>query len=147
MKITITNFIILFFIPKNFVLQQIVLKSMEFDNPNFSANGYISLCLVYVVFAITNMLTPSVVSFLGSKLTLISASTVYTLFIANLIITTNWSLYLSSVALGLAAAMLWTAQGNYLTLMSNPETISRNTGIFWVFFCCRYRNQKISKQN
>lgn len=32
--------------------------------------------------------------------------------------------------------MIWTAQGNFLTVNSTPETVSRNAGIFWAIFQC-----------
>ena len=32
--------------------------------------------------------------------------------------------------------MIWTAQGNFLTVNSTPETVSRNAGVFWALFQC-----------
>ncbi|XP_062031224.1 UNC93-like protein MFSD11 isoform X2 [Lepus europaeus] len=42
-----------------------------------------------------------------------------------------WSFYTASVFIGIAAAVLWTAQGNCLTVNSDEHTIGRNSGIFW----------------
>lgn len=44
-----------------------------------------------------------------------------------------WSIYLVSILLGIAAGVLWTAEGAYLALMSDQTTVSRNAGIFWAF--------------
>lgn len=33
--------------------------------------------------------------------------------------------------------VIWTGQGNFLTINSTPETISRNSGIFWALLQCR----------
>ena len=41
------------------------------------------------------------------------------------------ALYTLSAVLGVGAAIIWTAQGNYLTLNSDETTMSRNSGIFW----------------
>ena len=49
----------------------------------------------------------------------------------------TWSYYVVSILVGIGAAMLWTAQGVYLTNNSDDSTISRNTGIFWALFQVR----------
>ena len=46
-------------------------------------------------------------------------------------------MYTSSAILGIGAAVIWTAQGNFLHLQSTDEdSMSRNTGIFWCMFQC-----------
>ena len=35
-------------------------------------------------------------------------------------------------------AVLWTGQGNFLTINSDSESISRNSGIFWALLQTRY---------
>lgn len=47
-----------------------------------------------------------------------------------------WALYLGSVLVGIGAAILWTAQGNFLTINSDSDTVSRNSGIFWALLQC-----------
>ena len=41
------------------------------------------------------------------------------------------ALYGLSAVLGVGAAIIWTAQGVFLTLNSDETTMSRNSGIFW----------------
>lgn len=43
----------------------------------------------------------------------------------------GWFLYISSSILGFGAAILWTGQGNYITLNSDAETMGRNSAIVW----------------
>jgi MFS family permease len=43
----------------------------------------------------------------------------------------TWLLYLASAMLGVGAAIIWTAQGSFLSKCSDETTISRNSGIFW----------------
>ncbi|KAG8265702.1 DUF895 domain membrane protein [Homalodisca vitripennis] len=45
-----------------------------------------------------------------------------------------WSMYAGAVVVGISEALLWTSQGNYLFLNSEPNTVNRNLGIFWVIF-------------
>merc|ERR1712193_410946 len=46
-------------------------------------------------------------------------------------------MYISSALLGIGAAVIWTAQGNFLHLQSTDEdSMSKNTGIFWCMFQC-----------
>lgn len=40
-------------------------------------------------------------------------------------------LYAASAWLGFGAAIIWTAQGSFLSKCSDETTISRNSGIFW----------------
>ncbi|XP_073166588.1 UNC93-like protein MFSD11 isoform X2 [Lepidochelys kempii] len=53
------------------------------------------------------------------------------IYIAVFIQPFTWSFYTASVFIGIAAAVLWTAQGNCLTINSDENTIGRNSGIFW----------------
>lgn len=43
----------------------------------------------------------------------------------------TWLLYTASAVLGAGAAITWTGQGTYLSKCSDPNTISRNSGLFW----------------
>lgn len=43
----------------------------------------------------------------------------------------TWLLYVASAVLGAGAALIWTGQGTYLSKCSNPDNISRNSGVFW----------------
>ncbi|XP_011523549.2 UNC93-like protein MFSD11 isoform X4 [Homo sapiens] len=53
------------------------------------------------------------------------------MYIAVFIQPFPWSFYTASVFIGIAAAVLWTAQGNCLTINSDEHSIGRNSGIFW----------------
>ncbi|CAL4072875.1 unnamed protein product [Meganyctiphanes norvegica] len=112
-------------------MQQVVIKSIQHDDPTFQGSGYISLAVIYAVFATFNWLSPSCLSLMGPKLTMIIGGITYGLFIASFLWPQTWLLYTASILVGAGAALIWTGQGNYLTLMSDQETISRNSGIFW----------------
>jgi hypothetical protein len=59
------------------------------------------------------------------------------LFIASFLKPSTWLLYMLSAFLGVGAALLWTGQGNFLTLNSDDETMVRNSGIFWAMLQAR----------
>lgn len=59
---------------------------------------------------------------------------VFSIFVANFLFPFSFGLYLVSVIIGVGAAVIWTAQGNFITSNSTPETSSRNSGIFWALF-------------
>ena len=59
------------------------------------------------------------------------------IFIASFLKPMVWSLYMGSALVGFGAAIIWTAQGNFLTINSDEDTIGRNSGIFWALLQCR----------
>ncbi|XP_042240737.1 UNC93-like protein MFSD11 isoform X1 [Homarus americanus] len=115
----------------NGIITQVVIKSIKAEDPNFNGSGYISLAVIYAVFASFNWLSPSCLSILGPKLTMIIGGITYVIFIIGFLWPNTAILYVTSVIVGAGAALIWTGQGNYLTLMSTQKTISRNSGIFW----------------
>lgn len=60
------------------------------------------------------------------------------MFIASFLWPQTWLLYAASALIGVGAAAIWTGQGTYLTLNSDANTISRNSGIFWAMLQSRY---------
>jgi hypothetical protein len=105
---------------------------------NFTGNGYTSLSIIYGCFSIASWVAPSVVSLVFPKWSMMLTATIYVAFIASFLIPTTWLLYLLSSLLGGAAAVLWTAQGTYLSWISTPDTITRNSGVAWALNSSRY---------
>ncbi|XP_069125412.1 UNC93-like protein MFSD11 [Argopecten irradians] len=114
-----------------------VLKSARKDsNGTFTGDGSISLGVIYAVFAAANWIAPPIVSAVGPKYTMFIGAILYFLFILSFLKPMTWALYLGSVLVGIGAAILWTAQGNFLTINSDSNTVSRNSGIFWALLQC-----------
>ncbi|KAJ4443939.1 hypothetical protein ANN_05728, partial [Periplaneta americana] len=108
-----------------------ILESINAEDPSFEGDGYTSLAVIYAVFAVCNWLAPSIISVTGPKIAMLIGAVTYCLFIASFLLPRTWLLYLASCVMGFGAAVIWTGQGNYLTLNSDSTTISRNSGIFW----------------
>ncbi|GAA6218067.1 UNC93-like protein MFSD11 [Lates japonicus] len=115
-------------------VEQTVVKSLE--NDTFTGSGYHSLGIIYGVFSFSNLLAPAVVTVIGPKMTMFLSGLLYSGYIAVFIVPSTWSFYLTSVLIGIGAAMLWTAQGHFLVENSEASTINRNTGMFWALLQC-----------
>ncbi|KAA0705444.1 UNC93-like protein MFSD11 [Triplophysa tibetana] len=116
-------------------IEQTVVKSLN-DSGNFSGSGYHSLGIIYGVFSFCNLLAPTVVAIIGAQFTMFLSGILYSGYIAVFIIPSTWSLYFTSVLIGIGAALLWTAQGHFLVENSDVSTINRNTGMFWALLQC-----------
>ncbi|XP_016105310.1 UNC93-like protein MFSD11, partial [Sinocyclocheilus grahami] len=115
-------------------IEQTVVKSL--NSTNFTGSGYHSLGIIYGVFSFCNVLAPTVVAIIGPQFTMFLSGVLYSGYIAVFIIPSTWSFYLTSVIIGIGAALLWTAQGHFLVENSDASTINRNTGLFWALLQC-----------
>ncbi|CAF4254606.1 unnamed protein product, partial [Rotaria sp. Silwood2] len=90
--------------------------------------------ILYACFAITNIFAPTIVSMLRPAVAMFLGGITYFLYVLSFIYPMTWSYYVVSILVGIGAAVLWAAQGVYLTNNSNDLTTSRNSGIFWALF-------------
>ncbi|XP_031558594.1 UNC93-like protein MFSD11 [Actinia tenebrosa] len=118
-----------------YVLQG-VKEKYQARNETFAGDGYVSLGIVYAVFTFSNWFAPSFVGIFGPRSSMIAGGVCYLLFILSFLKPMTWTLYLASVIIGLGASVIWTGQGNFLTLNSDTDTMSRNSGIFWALLQC-----------
>lgn len=63
--------------PISILLQKVILDSINKDDETFTGNGYISLSVIYAVFAIFNWLAPPVISMLGAKIAMLYGGVTY----------------------------------------------------------------------
>lgn len=61
-----------------FSFQKTILKSIQNDDPRFTGDGYTSLSIIYVVFALCNWISPSIVSYAGSRIAMFVGACCYT---------------------------------------------------------------------
>ncbi|CAF3791660.1 unnamed protein product [Rotaria sordida] len=85
-------------------------------------DGAFALAITSLVFCLTNLVLSSYITrSLGVRLTLILSSVAYVPFIASNIKYNRWTLYISGFLVGVGAALLWTAQGVYVTISTNKH--------------------------
>ncbi|NWW73988.1 MFS11 protein, partial [Climacteris rufus] len=101
------------------------------NSTDFHGSGYTSMSIIYGVLSASNLISPSVVAIVGPQFSMVVSGIFYSLYIAVFIKPATWAFYTASVFIGIAAAVLWTAQGNCLTVNSDENTIGRNSGVFW----------------
>ncbi|KAJ8730204.1 hypothetical protein PYW07_017242 [Mythimna separata] len=117
-------------------IEKTVLDSISHDDPSFTGDGYTSLAIIYATLAICNWMAPSIITITGPRGAMFIGGLTYLFFIVTFLFPRTWLLYVASVLIGAGAAAIWTGQGNYLTLNSDADTISRNSGVFWAMLQC-----------
>ncbi|KAL0116578.1 hypothetical protein PUN28_009905 [Cardiocondyla obscurior] len=118
-------------------IEKSVLNSIAEDNKNntdLHADAFVSLAIIYAVFATCNWFAPSYISVTGPRVAIVTGACCYVLFIATFFWPHKILLYIMSGVVGIGAALIWTGHGQYLTENSDNETMSRNAGIFWAIF-------------
>jgi len=111
--------------------QALIYNSAAREIPGFHVSGLISNGIVYGVFAFASWLAPAVVLRMGTRVSMMLSALTYTLYMSQLLYLNNYSIYVASALLGLGGPIIWTAQGTFLANNSKPETITRNSAIFW----------------
>ncbi|KAG6445872.1 hypothetical protein O3G_MSEX004166 [Manduca sexta] len=117
-------------------IEKTILDSITQDDSTFTGDGYTSLAIIYATLAICNWLAPSIITITGPRGAMLIGAVTYLFFIVTFLFPRTWLLYVASVMIGAGAAAIWTGQGNYLTLNSDADTISRNSGVFWAMLQC-----------
>ncbi|CAH0547995.1 unnamed protein product [Brassicogethes aeneus] len=112
-------------------IQKTILDSVHQEDNSFNGDGYVSLAIIYAVMSICNWLAPSAINMTGPRFAMFYGGLTYLFFIMTFLIPKEWLLYFASSVIGTGAALIWTGQGNYLTLNSSKATMSRNSGVFW----------------
>ncbi|OXU29921.1 hypothetical protein TSAR_004384 [Trichomalopsis sarcophagae] len=70
----------------------------------------------------------------GPRTSIVAGCACYVFFIATFLYPRTELLYTASVIVGLGAALAWTGHGLFLTVNSDGDTMSRNSGLFWAIF-------------
>ncbi|KAH8381482.1 hypothetical protein KR093_005762 [Drosophila rubida] len=117
-------------------IEKTILDSISKEDESFEGDGYTSLAIIYLFFALSNWLAPSFMSLTGPRVAMVVGSLTYVGFMVTFLFPSTYLLYVASAIIGIGAAVIWTGQGTYLARCSNADTISRNSGVFWALLQC-----------
>merc|ERR1712154_697038 len=110
---------------------QKLVYSYASEQSSFNVDGFTTSAMIYVLFAFNSWLSPSIVVVFGPRMSMLVAALLYVFYVSQYLYFNTYSVYVATVLVGLAAPVIWTAQGFLLANNSDPETITRNSGIFW----------------
>ncbi|XP_075214172.1 UNC93-like protein MFSD11 [Lycorma delicatula] len=117
-----------------FNMQKILISSIEDEKENFKVDGYTINGLVYTVYSVSLWLAPAVISLAGLRMAMVYSATGFMLYLLAYAVEEMWVIYLAAMLCGMCSAVIWTAEGRYLISNSEPKTITRNVGVFWLLF-------------
>merc|ERR1712227_92769 len=119
----------------NGILQTVLDSYHHFHPETEVVNGLVSIGMFYAVVALMTWFTPSVLTLMSPVAAMVIGSVVNTVYMALFIGKPNAiAVYIFSVFIGIAGALIWVGQGTILITNSNNKTIGRNTGIFFCMF-------------
>jgi hypothetical protein len=96
--------------------------------------GFESLVVIYVFFWLFIPIAPVFCARANDRHVMVLGALSYSLFTASLISGIRTAILVASAILGFGAALLWVAQGSFLTACSLEENRGRYAGIFWMGF-------------
>jgi len=106
-------------------------------------DGAISLAILYLVLTFSNIFIPAVAGCISPRWAMFLGSATYALYVAANIHEITFVLYTAAAIMGLGAALLWVAQGSFITQCSNEYEIKyglpKNSqlgyynGLFWAW--------------
>eukprot|EP00939_MAST-03C_sp_MAST-3C-sp1_P000569 g569.t1 len=111
---------------------QPVLLELGYDNLGFE-----STAVVYLVLSVSNLVSPVVVDRFGAVHSMIGGSVLYLAYLGSFLAPHRPLVLFSSALLGFGAAVLWTAQGVFLTANTTSARRGRDSGIFWALLQMR----------
>ncbi|KAL7074669.1 hypothetical protein ACQ4LE_005975 [Meloidogyne hapla] len=123
-------FVFLAFNSQGFI-EESVLDSFVAQGVVKRHDGYTSLAIIYASFTLLNIAAAPIVGIFGTRWALLFGAFTYATFQAGFLFLNRFYLFGSSALLGLGAAVIWTAQGKYLAINSQPETAGKHSGLFW----------------
>lgn len=102
------------------------IAAQQFVIPFFSNIGAVniglfSVLIVYAAFAVFSLISPKIISGLGSRKAFVVSGILYSFYIFSIFLRDEYVLYLFSFLLGIGAAIIWTNIGSYIIGLSSKK--------------------------
>ncbi|EFO94064.1 hypothetical protein CRE_27866 [Caenorhabditis remanei] len=122
---------------ESFVLESVI-HSIHERTPDVISKyaGYYGQAVMYIVYMIGCLFSPSILNEIGSKRILILAAICYAAFPLGFFFVNSYYYYFSQMLLGLGYALYYQGNGGYMTSHSTRKTIEANVNIAWSVGCC-----------
>jgi MFS family permease len=96
--------------------------------------GFVSLCVIYSAVCTMKPFVPLLLTRLDLRWAMSGGALLYATYLGSLIQINYWAVCVTAGLLGIGGAVLWTAQGAFLTSLSRNEDRGKNVGLFWGIF-------------
>ena len=123
-------FILFAFNSQGFIAQTII-DGKQSEGVISKHAGYVSFAIIYGAFTLTNIVAASIIGILRPKTVIVISACFYGVYECGFLFLNELFLYISSAMLGIAASLMWIAQGKYMAINSTKETASLHSGLFW----------------
>lgn len=107
--------------------------------------GFFSLGILYAAFGVSSFVSFPIVKFLGARMSHAAGSFCYVVFVSSFIIACKPPSFVSKTVIeawvlaaacinGFGAAIIWVAQGQYISQCATDRNKGLFNAVFWVFF-------------
>eukprot|EP01129_Flabellula_baltica_P013887 TRINITY_DN6540_c0_g1_i2.p1 TRINITY_DN6540_c0_g1~~TRINITY_DN6540_c0_g1_i2.p1 ORF type:complete len:397 (-),score=45.38 TRINITY_DN6540_c0_g1_i2:3-1193(-) len=96
--------------------------------------GFWSLALLYIIYACSTFIAPSIISLIGVSKSMLVGFLGYSAFIAANIFPNAILLYVGAALCGFGSGLVWTSQGVFVSKWSGPNEKAKNNGMFFALF-------------
>jgi hypothetical protein len=106
----------------------------DYESTLYQSDGLISLALIYASFGVSSLFAKQIHDVLGNRLSMLVAGFFYSAYALSNIFFSRILYFVASFVVGVAATLLWTAQGVCLTAQSAADDAGFYTGVFLSFY-------------
>ena len=104
--------------------------------PFTGTSGYLVYAFYNAIFLFGNWIAPIIVGYLSLKWSLFIGHLSFALYMVSYIYPNSTFIYANCFILGFGSAIMWVAQGTFMTIYCSPEKLTKFCSFFWTFVRC-----------